>query len=198
MDSRLRPSLALLISALVHAGVAFLMIAQANRSTSAVGSATQRENTLTVSLAGLGHAASRDNPPLPALPSAKDVAQGSERHSPEVAVEHSAVAPGERAAERHYFAASEVTQQAVVAEGLFGGIWLIVPGLNPQEVTLQVWVRDDGMVERVELESPMEEVDRQLLLDAFAKVRFVPARIGHIAVHSRLSMRVLTDFTIRA
>ena len=101
------------------------------------------------------------------------------------------------AAEPHYFGASAMTQAPVVADGLVGGKLLIVPGIPPQAVTLQIWVNDEGAVERVALESALPEAEEQLLLAAFAGVRFHPGRIGRIAVRGHLAMEILLDDAIR-
>jgi hypothetical protein len=187
MDDRLRPGLALLISALVHVVVAFVLVGQANRSASIRSSAAQPGQALTVSLVSAARPAARADASAPAKAPGKARAEAAQPES-----------GGANPPERHYFAASEMTQQAVVAEGLLPGGWLIVPGLEPQAVSLQVWISDEGMVERVELETPMSEEDQRMLLAAFATVRFHPARIGRIAVHSRLSLKILVDYTLRA
>jgi len=203
MENRLRPSLALLISALVHVGIALVLVGHANRSANVGSSTAQAGPTLVVTLVGASRAAPPESVPAPSQASAKAAASLPERDLP-VAVDASASendragAAGERPTEHHYFGAGEVTELAVVAEGLAGGKVLVVPDFQPQAVSLQVWVSDEGVVDRVELETPMAEADRQRLLAAFAKVRFLPGRIGRIAVHSRLSLRILVDYALRA
>lgn len=64
-------------------------------------------------------------------------------------------------------------------------------------MALQVWISDDGAVERVALNSPMSEKEEQLLLAAFASVRFQPGRIGRIAVRSHLALEVMLDYAVR-
>ncbi len=203
MGNRLRPSLALLISALVHAGIAFVLIGHANRSANLGGSAAQTGPVLTVTLVNATRPALRDRVPATAVSSVRHAALPAERSmpaTPDIAAseDSNTVAGGERPREHHYFGAGEVTELPVVAEGLAGGNVLVVPGFKPQTVALEVWVSDEGLVDRVELETPMAEADRELLLAAFAKVRFLPGRIGRIAVHSRLSLRILVDYTLRA
>lgn len=188
MNDRLRPGLALLISALVHGVVAFVLAGQANRTASISGRAAQPGPALVVSLVGAARSAAKVSAPATGAAAVKatsvEVAKAGKGEEPPI--------------EHHYFGASEMTQQAVVAEGLVAGNWLIVPGLAPQAVSLQVWISDEGVVERVELESPLSEEEQQLVLAAFAKVRFHPGRIGRIAVHSRLTMKIMVDYTLRA
>jgi hypothetical protein len=99
--------------------------------------------------------------------------------------------------ERHYFGAGSMTQQPRVASGLVGGRLLVVPGITPQTVSLQVWISDEGVVERVALDSPLSKEEEQMLRSAFAGVRFQPGRIGRIAVHGHLAMQVMLDYAIR-
>jgi hypothetical protein len=80
---------------------------------------------------------------------------------------------------------------------MVAGKLLVVPGITPQTVDLQVWISDEGTVERVTLDSPMSEEEEQLLLAAFASVRFQPGRIGRIAVRGHLAMQVMLDDTLR-
>lgn len=201
MLNRHRPWLALLISALVHVAVALVLIGPASRTGAVAGSGAQSGPALVVTMVSAVRAA----PPASASASAPasapraDAVTPAERRAPVVAEEAvAAAASTERASARHYFGASEITEPAVVADGLAGGEWLIVPGFKPQTVDLQVWVSDEGLIDRVELETSLTEAERQLLLAAFAKVRFLPGRIGRIAVHSRLSMRIRVDYTLRA
>lgn len=203
MGNRLRPSLALLISALAHAGIALALIGHANRSANVAGSSAQTGPVLTVSLVSAAQPGPRDSIAAPPPVSARLAALPAERSlpaTPDATASENAKAgvPGERPREHHYFGVGEVTELPVVAEGLTGGNVLVVPGFKPQTVSLDVWISDEGVVDRVELETPMAEADRELLLAAFAKVRFLPGRIGRIAVHSRLSLRILVDYTLRA
>ncbi|WP_035373137.1 hypothetical protein [Pseudoduganella violaceinigra] len=203
MAHRTRPSLALLVSVLVHAGIALFLVGQAGCTGGAGAGAAQQGRALTVSLLASTPAAVHGSAPALAV-AAAEAAKPALTHSVPVAAGNpaaEAAAPGTAQAtapEHHYFGASETTQQAEVVEGLLHGRLLIVPGLPPQEVSLQVWISDEGVVERVELDSPLPEEQQQLLLAAFAKVRFNPGRIGRIAVHSRISMKIVVDYAIRA
>lgn len=195
MEDRSRPWLALLISALVHVVVALVLFGQAGQGASRRGSSGEPGRALMVSFVSAA---------LPAAHATEPLLASAGRREPS-AEPHSAPAKDAKAGdgnaqhiEHHYFGASEVSRQAVVVEGLVNDVLLVVPGLLPQEVSLQVWISDEGTVDRVELESAMPEDKQQLLLAAFAKVRFLPGRIGHIAVHSRVSMKILVDYAIRA
>jgi len=203
MENRLRPSLALLISALVHGGIALVLLGQASRQASVGRSAEQGGPALMVRLVSAGQPAPHASEVVPAPVSARGAVPTNEDDLPvsvdeKVAEESDAAALGARPTESHYFGAGEVTELAVVAEGLIADRLLIVPGMKAQAVSLEVWVSDEGIVERVELDSSLPETERELLLAAFAKVRFLPGRIGRIAVHSRLSMRILVDYMLRA
>lgn len=187
MGSRLRPSLALLVSALVHAGLALVLLGQASRVTSDGGSAARPGPVLTVRLLGAARpAAAPDGMPL----------ASAEPHA--VAAATKPMPPAAQPEpERHYFGADAMTQQPEVAEGLVAGKLLVVPGITAQTVALQVWISDEGAVERVALDSPMSEKEEQLLLAAFASVRFQPGRIGRIAVRGHLAMEVMLDDALR-
>ncbi|HEY0587914.1 MAG TPA: hypothetical protein VGD52_17400 [Pseudoduganella sp.] len=188
MANRLRPWLALLVSALAHLGLALFLVGQASRAASEGGSAARPGPVMTVQLLGAARpAASPDSerPPADATPVAEapaSPASASEAQPP---------------SERHYFGPEAMTRQPEVAEGLVAGKLLVVPGITPQTVALQVWISDEGRVERVALDSPMSEEEEQLLLAAFASVRFQPGRIGRVAVRGHLAMEVMLDDTLR-
>lgn len=188
MQNRLRPWLALLVSGLVHVGLALVLIGQASRVPSDGGSAARPGAALTVRLvSAVRPAAAPGSTSLAA--SIPAVATAAPRQE--------AVQPVQPEPERHYFGADAMTQQPEVAEGLVAGRLLVVPGITPQTVGLQVWISDEGAVERVALDSPMSEEEEQLLLAAFASVRFQPGRIGRIAVRGHLAMQVMLDDTLR-
>ncbi|SFF74369.1 hypothetical protein SAMN05518865_10476 [Duganella sp. CF458] len=188
MQSRLRPWLALAVSALVHVGLALFLLGQASRVASNGGSAAAPGPAMMVRLVSATRPAALDSAPLAAaaapaaaVPPRTEVAGGG----------------GAETVEKHYFGASAMTQQPEAAEGLVAGKLLVVPGITPQTVALQVWISDEGTVERVALDSPMSKEEEQMLLAAFASVRFQPGRIGRIAVRGRLAMQIMLDDTLR-
>ncbi len=188
MESRLRPWLALVVSALVHVGLALFLVGQASRVASNGGSSAAPAPAMMVRLVSATRPAVLDKAPLAAAV------------APAAAVpQRSAVAGGAGAetVEKHYFGASAMTQQPEAAEGLVAGKLLVVPGITPQTVALQVWISDEGAVERVALDSPMSEEEEQLLLAAFASVRFQPGRIGRIAVRGHVAMQIMLDDALR-
>lgn len=197
MANRLRPWLALVVSALVHLGLALFLVGQASRPAREGGSAALPGPAMMVRLVSAVRPAAHDSVALAAaeLPAAAPAS----RPAPAVTLQRaeaggSAVA---EAPERHYFGASAMTQQPEVAEGLVGGKLLVVPGITPQAVDLQVWISDEGAVERIALDSPMSEKEEQMLLAAFASVRFQPGRIGRIAVRGHLAMQIMLDYALR-
>lgn len=188
MANRLRPWLALLVSALVHLGLGLFLVGQASRAASEGGSAARPGPVMTVRLLGAAQPAalpSRERPPADASP----VTAAAANPAP--------AGEAQQQAERHYFGPDAMTRQPEVAEGMVAGKLLVVPGITPQTVDLQVWISDEGTVERVTLDSPMSEEEEQLLLAAFASVRFQPGRIGRIAVRGHLAMQVMLDDTLR-
>jgi hypothetical protein len=187
MENRLRPWLALLVSGLVHVGLALVLVGQASRVASEGGSVVQPGPALTVSL-------------LPAAPVSVRLASTGPSQAEMAQVLPQAEAGGHagvESAERHYFGAEAMTEQPEVADGLVAGKLLVVPGITPQTVALQVWISDEGKVERVAVDSPMNLEEEQLLLAAFASVRFQPGRIGRIAVRGRLAMEIMLDYALR-
>lgn len=217
MGYRFRPWLALLVSAMVHLGIALVLTGQPNRSgggeAGAGAGVAQPGRLVVLTLVGPDRPAAAEAATVPnpaaaeapeALPARSQAALArATRGAAGDAGANSADAgtpgtEGSKAEERRYFGVGETTRQAVVASGLAADEILVVPGMAPQDVAIQVWISDEGMVDRVELESPLSEKEQQLLLAAFAKVRFHPGRIGRIAVRSRLSMRIVIDYTLRA
>lgn len=194
MEARLRPWLALAISALAHVALALFLVGQASRVAGEGGSSASPGPAMMVRLVGAAQPApDKARQPVAQPPAAVPML-------PMQAVQAQAAAGTDGvagAAERHYFGADAMTRQPEVAEGLVAGKLLVVPGITPQSVALQVWISDEGAVERVALDSPMSEKEEQLLLAAFASVRFQPGRIGRIAVRSHLALEVMLDYALR-
>lgn len=192
MANCFRPSVALLVSVLAHAGVALVLFGHGAGQVDAVGRAAHAGHSLTVQLvAPVSPVAPPDSPALDA--SAPAEALASERVLPAMEGVQGVMRP-----EPYYFDASVTTIPPSVVIGLEYGWTLIVPGLREQAVNLEVWIRDDGVVDRVELDSSLTPAQQHLFLAEFAKLEFRPARIGRIAVHSHMSMRILVDYTRRA
>jgi len=190
MENRLRPWLALLVSGLVHAVLALVLWGQASRVTSEGGGAARPGPVLAVRLLGAARpAAVPDGSQLAAAALSRAAAAPKPAPAP--------VAPLQPQPEHHYFGAEAMTRQPEVTEGLVAGKLLVVQGITPQTVALQVWISDEGAVERVALDSPMTEKEEQLLLAAFASVRFQPGRIGRIAVRGHLAMEIMLDDALR-
>jgi hypothetical protein len=186
--------MAVLVSVLVHGCVALVLLGQAGRTADAGSHAAPAGHSLTVRLvaqAAAGPVASPDLPP----PAASAPAEAGLAKSALPVVDG---IQGVMRPEPHYFEADVTTKRPAAFMGLAYGRLLVVPGLSEQEVTLEVWISDEGNIDRVELESSLTPEQQQLLLAEFAKVRFRPARIGRIAVHSRMTMRILVDYTVRA
>lgn len=212
---RTHPALALLASVLAHAGIALALASNAAQvgGSGAAGSAgtvlagaAQPQRALIVRFVS----------PTPSATAARDPATATAGIEPAPApttaapagvaaagggiaaagAETSPLAAGARE-KPHYFGANAMTQEPVVAEGLVGGKLLVVPGIAPQAVAVQVWVSEEGAVERIALDTPMPQADEQLLLAAFAGVKFHPGRIGRIAVRSHLAMEIMLDDAIR-
>ncbi len=194
MENRLRPWLALLVSGLVHVGLALVLVGQASRVASEGGSLAQPGPALTVSLLPAAPVSVR----LASTgPSQAEVAPVAAPMPQALRQAETGGHAGVESAERHYFGPEAMTEQPEVADGLVAGKLLVVPGITPQTVALQVWVSDEGKVERVAVDSPMNLEEEQLLLAAFASVRFQPGRIGRIAVRGRLAMEIMLDYALR-
>lgn len=194
MENRLRPWLALLVSGLVHVGLALVLVGQASRVASEGGSVAQPGPALTVRLLPAAPARMRLAAAGPFQADAAPAPAPVPRAQPQA---ESGGGAGSASAERHYFGAEAMTSQPEVADGLVAGKLLVVPGITPQTVALQVWISDEGRVERVAVDSPMKLEEEQLLLAAFASVRFQPGRIGRIAVRGRLAMEIMLDYALR-
>lgn len=101
-------------------------------------------------------------------------------------------------AEVRYFQLSELTQEPLVAHGLVGDKILVVSGMSPQSVILQIWVDDQGNVDRVMLEdAQLSNEDERLVTAAFSKVKFHPAKIGRIPVRSKLRMEIMLEDAVK-
>lgn len=98
----------------------------------------------------------------------------------------------------HYFPLNVLTQAPRVASGLVGDALLVVAGIDAQQASIQVWINDQGGVDRVAIaDSDLPEETRRQLIAAFAKVRFHPGKIGRITVSSQMRMDILLDSEVK-
>lgn len=205
-----RPWLALLVSVLVHVAAALVLAGQAGRASQHGGAGAGMDAvprvppsppsppSLFVRLLPLGAPpAPSAAPQAAAMPAAVVAEPVSTPAEPPAAERHASKAAGPGAAERHYFGSEAMTQTPRVATGMVAGKILVVPGITPQTVQLQVWVSEEGTVDRVALQSPMQEEEERMLLAAFGGVKFHPGRIGRIAVRGHVAMEVMLDYAIR-
>lgn len=97
-----------------------------------------------------------------------------------------------------YFPLNVLTQAPRVASGLVGDALLVVAGIGAQQATIQVWINDQGDVDRVAIaDSDLPEETRRQVIAAFAKVRFLPGKIGRITVSSQMRMDILLDSEVK-
>ena len=90
-----------------------------------------------------------------------------------------------------FFQLPELTSPPSVAHGLVRGELLVLPGAAGGYLTVRFWINDLGEVVRAQLDAPGgKREDEEKLLAALRSVHFLPARIGHIAVHSEMLVEV--------
>lgn len=106
--------------------------------------------------------------------------------------------PEETPALPRYFPLSALTQAPRVASGLIGEALLVVAGIDAQQATIQVWINDQGDVDRVAIaDSDLPEETRRQIIAAFSTVKFVPGKIGRITVSSQMRMDILLDSEVK-
>ena len=98
----------------------------------------------------------------------------------------------------HHFPLSALTQAPQVASGLVGEALLVVPGIEARKASIQVWINDQGDVDRVAIEdADLSEERKQWVIAAFSAVRFSPGRIGRIPVGSEMRMDILLESELK-
>lgn len=195
MVPRSRPWQALLISALAHLGVLLFLLSRPGGPAGRAARIVQPGPALVVHLIAASPAQTpvREEPPaIAALPAPEPAVVA--REGKVEALEADAPKP----AELRYLDGPDLTRRPEVVAGLVSDTLLIVPGLKAQGVALQVWINEEGAIDRVVLDSELSEADQELLLAEFVKVRFSPGRVGRLPVRSHISMHILVDNTIRA
>jgi len=91
----------------------------------------------------------------------------------------------------HFFQLPELTSPPTVAEGLVRGEYLVLPGTSGGYISVRFWINALGEVVRAQLVGvDGNEDEEEKLLAALRQVRFLPARVGHLAVHSELQMEL--------
>ncbi|SFG28903.1 hypothetical protein SAMN05518865_110146 [Duganella sp. CF458] len=90
-----------------------------------------------------------------------------------------------------FFPLHELTSPPTVADGLARGELLELPGTSGGYITARFWINALGEVVRAQVvEVDGNEDEEEKLLAALRHVRFLPARIGQMAVHSELQMEL--------
>ncbi len=98
--------------------------------------------------------------------------------------------------EPRFFQPHELTELPSVASGLARRRWLVLPEVAGGSITVRFWINDIGDVIRVHLvHSDADEEEKTAMLAALQQVRFHPAHMGRIAVHSEVQMdlRVVSE-----
>jgi len=90
-----------------------------------------------------------------------------------------------------FFPLPELTSPPQVTSGLTRGDWLELPGTSGGYITVRFWINALGEVVRAQVvEVDGNSDDEEKLLPALRQIRFLPARIGHLAVASELKMEL--------
>lgn len=91
----------------------------------------------------------------------------------------------------HFFPLHELTSPPTVVDGLTRGDLLELPGTSGGYITARFWINALGEVVRAQVvDVDGNEDDEEKLLSALRHVRFLPARIGQLAVHSEMQMEL--------
>lgn len=90
-----------------------------------------------------------------------------------------------------FFQLPELTSPPSVKHGLVRGESLVLPGARGGYLSVRFWINELGEVVRAQLDAvDGDRDDEERLLAALRQVHFLPARIGHLAVHSELVIEV--------
>ena len=190
-----RHLLAFLATAAAHLGLGFAIGSGSYREAAPVPRGEQP--VLVVYLHQPDRVTTTASAPTPAQAVAADVqpaqaapAQPAQESMPEQAVT--------RPIALRHFPLSVLTQAPQLASGLVGDGLLVVPGIAPQHATIQVWINDQGDVDKVAIEdSELPEEEQQRVIAAFSAVKFYAGKIGRITVSSQMSMDILLDSEVR-
>lgn len=200
LEIKQRHLFALLLSVAAHLGLVLVVGIRAGITGGATADLPMQAKMLAIYLV------KPDSAGLPSSsPSAGDDKQVDESpayprdHLPvaQRSIEATPILPIGGQAEVRYFQSSELTQEPLVANGLVGDKILVVSGISPQSVILQVWISDQGDVERVAVNANISWDAERLVMDAFSKVKFHPGKIGRIPVRSHLRMEILLEDAVK-
>ncbi|HEY0586432.1 MAG TPA: hypothetical protein VGD52_09885 [Pseudoduganella sp.] len=151
--------------------------------------------TLVVSLLPAAAAASEAETQLPAAAAATAPLAQAEPEPAPLPEPQPDPAPEPEPALR-FFQSEELTEQPSVASGLARGRWLVLPGAAGGRITARFWINETGDVVRAQLvHCDADEEEKAEMLAALQQVRFHPARMDGIAVHSEVQMdlRVVSE-----
>jgi hypothetical protein len=193
LNKQYRLPLASLVSVALHGGLALVLIASnpihgGKRGTGAGEAPPLAVRLLPAGRAGLAAAAKApDVPPPTPLTSAR--ADPPSPSPPE--------SPGQ--AGIRFFTSQELTDAPVLLDRLIGGRVLIVPDVSSQLATITLSVDEWGNVLGVDFEQDsLSDDERHLVKAALFQLKFQPGKIGRITVHSKTTINVLIESTIRS
>lgn len=185
---------ALLVSAAAHLGLGFAIGSDTYREAAPVPRGEQP--VLLVYLNQPDHAVI--TAPTPAPPAARAQPADVQATQPAPAQQSMPEQPVTRRIALRHFPLSALTQAPQLASGLVGDGLLVVPGIEAQHATIQVWINDQGEVDKVAIDdSDLPEEEKQRVIAAFSAVKFYAGKIGRITVSSQISMDILLDSEVR-
>lgn len=167
------PAWALLLSGAAHIGL--LAALGASGSGSAAVAGLKPTAAMTVQLHGVASMATHADavPPSPQPPS------------------HAHAYTARAAVRPHYFEAAEWTDAPALIQDIAADQLLVSPRLTAQPLRITLFINEQGGVDRVEVGGePLPAFEKQLVDMAFAVARFQAARVGGLAVKSRLDIEL--------
>ncbi|QAU33794.1 hypothetical protein [Janthinobacterium sp. 17J80-10] len=96
-----------------------------------------------------------------------------------------------------YFEPKDLTEKPRVSQDNPAGLSLLVPDISPQPAIVRLLINEQGEVDRVEVEnSQLSEQAERFVIDAFAKIRFTPGKVGDLPVKSLLRIEVTLESAV--
>lgn len=94
----------------------------------------------------------------------------------------------------HYFSAKELTRKPLIARDIPSDTLLVAPDVPEQAATLRIQVNEYGDVDKVIVEtSLLPQAAQKRVVEEFEKVKFHPGEINGVAVKSELIIEIMLE-----
>ena len=94
----------------------------------------------------------------------------------------------------YYFSVKELTRKPLIMQDISKDLTLNVPTVPSQAATLRMLINEYGSIDHIVVEdSSLPEIEQEMVIESFSKMRFYPGEINGVPVRSQLRIEVMLN-----